>query len=72
MMVTPNYSDGVLELEDLSGAKMRLGREEVEQLILMVNSQHVERWRRPNKDWLNCSYMTHADDCDCRGAGGDR
>lgn len=27
---------------------------------------------RPTKDWANCSYEGHSDDCDCRGMGGDR
>lgn len=72
MRVTPNYDSGVLELEDLCGTKMRLDREEAEKLRFMINSQHVARWLRSNKDWANCSYEAHADDCDCRGVGGDR
>jgi hypothetical protein len=27
---------------------------------------------QPSKDWDNCPYEGHADDCDCRGMGGDR
>lgn len=28
--------------------------------------------KRPNKDWANCPYNGHVDDCDCKGMGGDR
>lgn len=27
---------------------------------------------RPQKDWNACPYASHADDCTCRGEGGDR
>jgi hypothetical protein len=27
---------------------------------------------RPEKDWDRCPYEGHANDCDCRGMGGDR
>lgn len=27
---------------------------------------------RPSKDWDNCPYEGHADDCNCNGMGGDR
>jgi hypothetical protein len=30
------------------------------------------RWLRPDKDWDNCPYAHHADDCNCRGMGGGR
>lgn len=30
------------------------------------------RGRRPGKRWDLCPVALHADDCDCRGAGGDR
>lgn len=32
----------------------------------------IEKGRRPAKDWNLCPYEKHADDCECRGMGGDR
>ncbi len=34
---------------------------------------HKDQLRRArDKDWNLCPYDSHADDCDCRGMGGDR
>ncbi len=35
-----------------------------------LNEHHREL--RPLKNWTRCSYEHHADDCDCKGIGGDR
>jgi len=35
---------------------------------LNLNKQRL----RPNKNWGDCPYEGHADDCTCRGEGGDR
>ena len=47
-----------------------LAIEETRELRRFLNDNY--RKLRPNKDWENCPYEGHHDDCDCRGTGGDR
>ena len=67
--------DGNIELGTLhEGGLVRDGRivieradvSDVERALALVQ-QHM----RP-KDWNACPFQSHADDCTCGGAGGDR
>ena len=52
--------EGLINLPLLEAAKLRA----------YLNAYH--HYLSPEKDWTTCPYETHADDCNCRGMGGDR
>ena len=49
---------------------LTLNREEAQELRRFLNNHHVYLY--PAKDWKNCPYESHSDDCNCNGMGGDR
>ena len=54
----------------VEGRDMLLSLKEARELRRFLNDNH--RNLRPSKDWDNCPYEGHADDCTCNGMGGDR
>lgn len=48
---------------------MPIDRDAARELAYALNCA-LRRIRK--KDWSECPYESHADDCDCRGMGGDR
>lgn len=72
-----NFGNGMVSIRgteymtsgmDFSNVKLTI--KEAVQLRNFLNQNH--KLLRPNKDWSKCSYEDHADDCNCRGAGGGR
>ncbi len=43
-----------------------------DKLHQLMTDPRTERALRPEKRWDLCPYKYHANDCDCRGEGGDR
>jgi len=69
-MIYIEIKDGLLRLADNFEDLCELDFAEALQLRAFLNG-HIQQLR-PAKDWNNCPYERHSDDCDCQGAGGDR
>lgn len=54
----------------VEGHEVFLTLEESRLVRRFLNEHH--RDLRPSKDWENCPYEGHADDCNCNGMGVDR
>lgn len=54
----------------VEGRDMLLNLKEAAQLRQSLNENHKSL--RSNKNWENCQYEHHADDCNRRGMCGDR
>ena len=68
---TVNGDDRVLKIQGVNSACATvLTLNEAKELRRWLNDHYREL--RPSKDWANCPYEGHCDDCDCRGEGGDR
>lgn len=63
---TENVLDGLVGLDALAEAI-----EPVEQAQAQTQAQ-ISPPGRSTKDWNLCPFESHADDCDCRGMGGNR
>lgn len=70
-MITFSIHDGKMWL--------RHENEETVFSISLEDARHLRRnldlnhrAMRPAKDWDNCPYEGHANDCTCNGMGGDR